>query len=79
MTGILVLSTYGAISFAMTFAMRIPEASSILMRLHVARTGLSPPLRSSAIPSSYGGPVNAEGARRAAPQDSYRQPEKRIS
>jgi putative peptidoglycan lipid II flippase len=32
-TGILVLGTYGAVFFAMTFAMRIPEASSILMRL----------------------------------------------
>jgi putative peptidoglycan lipid II flippase len=32
-TGILVLGPYGAVFFAMTFAMRVPEASSALVRL----------------------------------------------
>jgi len=32
-TGILVLGTYGAVFFAMTFALRIPEASAAVLTL----------------------------------------------
>jgi hypothetical protein len=32
-TGILVLGPYGAVFVAMTFALRVPEASSALVRL----------------------------------------------